>query len=451
MSNDFLKKISRYISENHLLEKDGNYLVALSGGADSVALLYALHTLHFHVEAVHCNFHLRGYEADRDEAFCESLCTKLNVSLHKAHFDTLSFAHLRKISVEMAARELRYNYFEKLRKDLSFSGICVGHHKNDSAETTLFNLVRGTGINGLTGISPVNGFVIRPFLCVEHDEIITFLQQIGQKYVIDSSNLSSEYTRNKLRLEVFPLLKDINPSVIQAVSSTEEHLSQAAQFIQHTMQNVVKNIIVYQNEHRTVIDIASLIQYKEDVHFILWNFLQQYGFNSLQIKEIYNHIKQEKTACWLSDTHELLHSREQFILKTGHHVAMNPLRIPEPGIYRHSNMVVTVCKSAVPTSFNRERASNREFIDSDNIIFPLTLRHYNRGDRFIPLGMKGQKLVSDFLTDSKKNLFEKQEQLVLADAQGKILWLVGERIDHRVRITANTHSCLLLEISNDKS
>lgn len=205
---NFIQKVREYIQDQHLLTSTKElYLVALSGGADSVALLLSLRALGYQVEACHCNFHLRGEESNRDEQFCVKLCERLAIPLHRIHFDTRSYATLHKESIELAARNLRYRYFEQLRQDMNAEGICVAHHRDDSVETVLINLVRGTGINGLTGISSRNGNILRPLLCVNKEEILAYLEEKNESYITDSSNLVDDVVRNKIRLRILPLLK----------------------------------------------------------------------------------------------------------------------------------------------------------------------------------------------------------------------------------------------------
>lgn len=218
--NNFVASVSSFANIHHLFAKEGVYLVALSGGADSVALLLALLDMGVRVEAVHCNFHLRGEESDRDEQFCKDLCSKYNVELHLVHFDTCEYAALHHVSIEMAARDLRYAYFERLRSDMGAEAICVAHHRDDSVETVLLNLVRGTGLRGLRGIQPKNGNIVRPLLCVSRDDIECFLDSIGQDYVTDSTNLHDDVKRNKIRLDVLPLLETLNPDVRQSIFRT---------------------------------------------------------------------------------------------------------------------------------------------------------------------------------------------------------------------------------------
>ena len=207
-----LNKVKQFIAEKHLLKADCLYLVALSGGADSVALLLVLKELGYSIEAVHCNFHLRGEESLRDEQYCKELCERENIPLHIAHFDTKEYADLHKVSIEMAARDLRYKYFFQLKDDLQAAAICVGHHKEDSVETILINLLRGTGLSGMMGISPDANSIIRPLLSVSRQEIEQYLEERNVNYVTDSTNMIDDVVRNKIRLNIIPLLQEINPS-----------------------------------------------------------------------------------------------------------------------------------------------------------------------------------------------------------------------------------------------
>lgn len=238
-----LNKIKRFIASEHLLRVDALYLVALSGGADSVALLLCLKELGYRVEAVHCNFQLRGEESMRDERFCEELCQRENIPLHKVHFDTQSYADLHKVSIEMAARELRYHYFFQLKEALKAEGICVGHHKEDSVETILINLVRGTGLSGLMGIRPRKNDIIRPLLCVTRHEIEDYLRRHASTFVTDSTNLMDDVVRNKIRLNILPQLTEINPSVTEAILTTANHLSEVEAIVQESLKEALEKAV----------------------------------------------------------------------------------------------------------------------------------------------------------------------------------------------------------------
>ena len=217
--------IQKYIEEKQLFTLHDKVLVALSGGADSVALLRVLLVLGYHCEAAHCNFHLRGEESDRDERFVNELCKGLGVTLHVTHFDTVAYASRHHVSIEMAAREMRYDWFEQLRKERGMAVIAVAHHRDDSVETFLLNLIRGAGINGLKGISPHNGCIVRPLLEVSRQDILDYLRCLRQGYVTDSTNLQDEYMRNKIRLNILPMLRELNPSVSESIAETSRRLT----------------------------------------------------------------------------------------------------------------------------------------------------------------------------------------------------------------------------------
>ena len=237
------QRVTKYIEKEHLFSPDDKILIALSGGADSVALLYILHTAGYHCEAAHCNFHLRGKESDRDELFVRQLCERMEIHLHTIDFNTTQYATEKHISIEMAARELRYQWFEKIRKECQADVVAVAHHQDDSIETILLNLIRGTGITGLLGIRPRNGAIVRPLLCINREEIIRYLQNIGQDYVTDSTNLEDEYTRNKIRLNLLPLMQEINPSVKNTLIDTSNYLNDVATIYNKCIEETKKKVI----------------------------------------------------------------------------------------------------------------------------------------------------------------------------------------------------------------
>jgi tRNA(Ile)-lysidine synthase len=277
-------KIEKYIEKHQLMEKESPVLVALSGGADSVALLLVLHNLGYKCQAIHCNFHLRGEESNRDEEFVTSLCKILGITLDIVHFDTTEYAKSHGISIEMAARELRYDAFEKQRKLIDAQAIAVAHHRDDSAETLLLNLVRGTGIRGLRGIQPKNGYIIRPLLCVGREDIIDYLKWRGQDFITDSTNLTSDYTRNKIRLEVIPKLAEINPSIKESLAGTAQRVSEAELIYRHAVGEAVKRV-----KTENSIDIELL---KKEIApaTLLHEILSPLGFNSKQTEDIYDSL-----------------------------------------------------------------------------------------------------------------------------------------------------------------
>src|SRR5574344_452883 len=442
MSNKIVATVDKYIRSHHLMDADQLYLVALSGGADSVSLLLILHTLGFHVEAVHCNFHLRGAESDRDEFFVKDLCQRLEIPLHISHFDTTSYAELHHVSIEMAARELRYRYFEQLRADLSAAGICVAHHRDDSVETLLMNLIRGTGIHGLSGIRPVNGYILRPMLCVSRLDIETYLSDVHQPYVTDSTNLVDDITRNKLRLNIIPMLREINPSVSENIQKTAERVSDILPLVDDSTTKEVGTVIV--RRHPNLVLSLSMLRKSLSPENVLFSILSEFGFSPYQIEQIYGNLESPSGTIYRSLSHELAFDRDAIIVDTPA-LPVRPIRLPEEGIYvcqEHLKLHISVLNNTPDIRLAVDHL--HAFFDADKVIFPLILRQNQSGDKFVPFGMKGQKLLSDYMTDCKKNYFEKQRQMVLTDANGDILWIVDERTDNRYRVTSSTTKILCI-------
>lgn len=427
-----LSKVKDYIKKHKLLSLSDLYIVALSGGADSVALLLLLDEMGYKVHALHCNFHLRGEESDRDERFCEDLCLKKNIPFHRIHFDTLMYAETHKMSVEMAARELRYRYFEQMRKDIGAEGICVAHHQDDTVETVLLNLVRGTGLRGLTGIQPRNGAILRPLLCVTRTEIEAYLATKQQDYVTDSTNLETDFVRNKIRLQVVPLLRQLNPAVSENIVRTAEHLTEA--------QKVLDAVVdTYKGSNQ--LDLCAL-QQVGSAEYIVFEWLKQYGFNGSQVQQV---ISAETGSIFSSPTgYEVLKDRGRLLVEPTI-MAFTPIRIPEEGTYvlpddrrlnvRRSNPFVS-------------KDSHEATLDARQVRFPLTVRRVEEGDWMIPYGMTGRKLLSDLMTDLKMSLFDKRRQLVVVDTQDAVVWAIGLRTDHRCRVTDATQEVIAIKINN---
>ena len=432
-------KVKRYIEKYKLLNTNELYLVALSGGADSVALLLLLKNAGFNVHAAHCNFHLRGDESDRDEAFCVELCQRLGVELHRAHFDTREYAELHKVSIEMAARELRYKWFEQLREDIGAAGICVAHHRDDSVETVLLNLVRGTGLRGLTGIQPRNGYILRPLLCVSRAEIEAFLAEKGQKYVTDSTNLEADVQRNVVRLEVLPLLRKLNPAVTENIQRTADNLAEA---------QLVLNVAIASINSSNILNLSDLEKYGSS-EYLAFEWLKKYGFNGNQVRQI---LDAETGKIVSSSTgYDVLKDRGRLIVEPALE-PFKPMRIPEEGTYvigssdaefgakTTENTVFRVRKRPAYVSKEPHVAT----LDAAKVRFPLTIRRGEEGDWMVPYGMKGRKLLSDLMTDLKMTVFEKRRQLVVVDSQGFVVWAVGLRTAQRTVVTSHTKEVLEL-------
>ena len=426
-----------------LLEKDGLYVVALSGGADSVALLHLLHSEGYHLHAAHCNFHLRGAESDRDEHFCQALCERLGIPLHLAHFATQEYAEAHHVSIEMAARELRYKWFGALREDLGASGICVAHHRDDNVETVFLNLLRGTGLRGLTGMQPRNGYILRPLLRVSRADITEYLSEHHQNYVTDSTNLEADVLRNRIRLQVLPLLKELNPAVSDNICRTIDNLTEVQKVLAKTIPSFKECMSLSFKEIR---------QYGS-TEYVLHEWLRNYGFNGSQIRQIDALVGSDEmavsaigTVFTSSQGYDLLIDRNRLLVEPSF-VPVKTVNIPETGYYLlDKDTHLRVSLSDVTDDFQPSRLPRLATLDADKVKFPLTVRPIKIGDKMQPFGMKGHKLLSDLMTDDHMSLFEKRRQRVVVDADGRIVWLVALRTDHRFRITSHTRRVLVLKI-----
>ena len=434
-------KVADFIAKQGLLRREGLYLVALSGGADSVALLLILKDLGYRIEAAHCNFHLRGEESNRDEEFVKELCKEKAIPLHLIHFETKEYAALHQVSIEMAARELRYGYFRQLRQDIGAEKVCVAHHRDDAVETLLMNLMRGSGVHGLTGIRANYGEIVRPLLAVSRQEIEDYLHSIGQPYVTDSTNLVDDVLRNKIRLNVLPLLEQINPSVAENIGKTARFMQETEKVVEAAIKHQQEDLIEHNAQKETV--AITQLRRLPSPELFLYEWLAKKGFNTTQVEQLAEHLEGTSGRVFEIPDYVLLIDRDQLVLAP-RKAPIRSLRIPEEGRYRLDEGCCIDIKNKENISISR--SNDCITIDKAKVKFPLTVRPIENGDFFIPFGMTGRKLVSDYLTDLKCSLFEKQSQLVVTDREGQIIWLVGKRIDNRVRVAEQTKEILQIAL-----
>ncbi len=430
--------VKNYIAQHQLPSNENPILVAVSGGVDSVVLLHLLMALGYRCTVAHCNFHLRAEESDRDELFVRKLCASKNIPLFIHHFNTHYEANKRGISIEMAARELRYNWFELLRQDLNIQYIAVGHHRDDSVETLLLNLLRGTGIRGLTGITPIRDQIVRPLLSLTRQQIMEYALEHQLNFVEDSSNSDDVFLRNKIRLQLLPLMQKIWPSANESLCKMSQHLSSVEKIYRTYIHQIVNDI-----QECNHICISRLEQYPEG-ETILFEILHPLGFNSHQIKQIYESRKKHSGKVFLSPTVRLVKDRDFFVLL--------PLQTPHgPEFDIHtidtlSQLPIKMKACICPKGKIDFHKDNKTLLaDADKVQFPLKLRRWQQGDWFVPLGMKGRKKVSDFFSDNKFSLADKENAWILLSANGDVVWIVGYRSDNRYRITDQTERILRIE------
>lgn len=438
---DFKEKVKNCIARHELLGREHPVLVALSGGADSVALACVLQDLGYKIEAAHCNFCLRGAESDRDEAFVTDFCQRRKIVLHRRCFSTHAYAHEHHVSIEMAARTLRYDFFEQLLQERELDSVAVAHHREDNTETVLLNLLRGTGIRGLRGIQYRNGKVVRPLLDVSRQEIEDYLAECHQDYVTDSTNLQDEVQRNKIRLNVMPRMREIYPNADESIHQGARRLSDAFRIYEYGMDLLMQQVV---HGNRILLEELNRTPAPETV---LYEILSRMDFNPAQVAAIYEQQGGESGKVYESPTHRLLRDREALVFEKK---AVRPTRLekvlPLEGIMRVTDDVTfLISRSSYSSGGPLPREKNVICMDLDKVEFPLVVRMPQTGDRFMPFGMKGMKLVSDFLTDLKKNVFEKERQLLVCSGD-KIAWVVGERPDDRFRVTEHTRHILRIQL-----
>ena len=435
-------KVKKYIEKQELLNPQSKIIVGLSGGADSVVLLSILHTLGYECVAAHCNFHLRGKESDEDECFATDFATSLGIPFYKVDFDTQSIANERKISIEMAARDLRYEWFEQLRKEYTADAIAVAHHQDDSIETLLLNLIRGTGINGLTGIKPKNGFVVRPMLCINKNEVLQYAHEQKISYVTDLSNLKDEYTRNKIRLQLLPLFQSINPSIGTSLLRTMEHLNEVSKIYHAYIKDAKEKVW---DKNSKTIHIPTLLTCSSP-ESILFEILKEYGFGKEVIQEAHLALESQSGKKFYSDTHSLIKDRNYFRLCLLEQQIENSVYyINEDDAEKTAPLsmkIITQEKINIPEIIKEKRIA---YFDTDKLVFPLILRKWEKGDRFIPFGMSGSQKLSDYFNNQKFTKPDKENTWILCSEQ-EIIWVVGHRTDNRFRVKTETKRVSIIKL-----
>jgi len=423
------------------LKNEAKILVAVSGGLDSMALLHLLRQSGFSVQAAHCNFNLRGEESDGDEKFVKEICDSLAIPIHIKHFDTETYAQSGGVSIQMAARDLRYAWFEEVRAANDMGHIATAHHQDDQIETILLNLSRGTGLKGMHGILAVQNKLIRPLLFTDRSALETWMSVNNFAYREDSSNASLKYSRNKLRHQVIPILKEINPSLSNTFQENAERFGGGEQNLSFLYEKQRRSIVLQKGDEQHIV-LSELLKYPSPID-VLFHFINTFGFNDW--KAIENLMNSESGKMIFSETHELLKDRRVFVLRE------------KQKEYNHSFHIAKEQEGiSDPISLSFQMLDGKEFelnaskhiaaLDFDKLQFPLELRTRQKGDVFQPLGMRGKKKLSDFFIDQKMSLFEKENTWLLCSA-GQIIWVVGHRIDERFKLVEASQKVYLVRLN----
>jgi tRNA(Ile)-lysidine synthase len=430
-------KVQQFISEKSLFIREEKLILGISGGADSVCLMHVFLELGYSFELAHCNFNLRGEESDADEYFVKDLAKEHQLKVHIKQFDTLVYAAENKISTQMAARDLRYAWFEKLRIKSNAKYLAIAHHANDDVETFFINLVRGSGLKGFLGIKEKNNAIVRPLLSVSRLEIEQYLKDRGLVFREDRSNASVKYLRNKIRHELIPLLAQMNPSIQQTVKDEMRILNGVAQIYASKVEEVRKDLTQEKNGI-VQLEISALLALNP-LHSYLYELLSAYGFYA--VEAISKALQGQSGKQFFSSTHQLVVDRENIFIS---------LLNKENEVFEITEKTISL---VYPLEINFKVMADKTIIYDNNIAqldveklkFPLTLRKWKEGDKFMPLGMKKFKKLSDFFIDSKFSIIDKQEQWLLCSGVD-IVWVLGCRIDERYKLESNTKKVYIAQL-----
>lgn len=442
------KALLSYIQKENLFLSSDKILLTISGGIDSMLMCELFHKAELKFGIAHCNFQLRAEESEGDEAFIRTLAEKHNVPFHSVKFDTAIYAKKNKLSIQVAARQLRYQWFEEIRERYFYNYIATAHHQDDSIETFFINLIRGTGISGLHGILPKQGYIIRPMLFTTKDEIETYVEKQKLKYREDSSNVSDKYLRNKIRHHLVPVLKELSPSFENNINNSILHLREVELIYKNDIETK-RSRIVKQEKKNTFISI-QLLKKLHPITTYLYEFLKPFNFNESTVQEITPALDGESGKQFFSTTHRLIKDREFLIVESlelkiksenilKFQVKRNQQAIDIHGLKLKFNLETITLNSKLRT------LNSTAALDFDKLEFPLEIRKWQQGDVFYPLGMKGKKKLSDFFIDKKLSIHQKENTWLLTST-GRIVWVIGQRIDERFKITNKTRKIYIVEL-----
>ncbi|MDR1860089.1 MAG: tRNA lysidine(34) synthetase TilS [Bacteroidales bacterium] len=442
-------ELQKFIDSEALFTKDDRLILAVSGGLDSMCMLHLFQQTDYRFVAAHCNFHLRGAESDADETFVRDYCRQLNIPLYVEHFATKQYAARRKVSIEMAARDLRYEWFDGLRRELGYTRVATAHHQDDVAETVLLNLCRGSGLHGVCGIMPRNGYIVRPILFTTRPRLTEYATRHNIPFRHDSSNDNILFQRNLIRHKVIPLLRKINPAVSDNIARTASILREVDAMLNRQIRQISEEAITRLPNGDVHVDIDSLINL-EYIDVAMYELLHPFGFNALQINNIRNSLDSISGKMFFSARYRLVKDRKCLIIskipdgqQEKYTINDNSSRLLTPFIRLDFQKIIrddtyTFCKTPDVADF-----------DCDRLEFPLSLRHWREGDVFRPLGMLCFKKLSDFFVNEKLSLPEKEACWLLCSGND-IVWIAGYRIDDRFKITVETKNILRVKISPRK-
>jgi tRNA(Ile)-lysidine synthase len=439
MVEQFLK----YIHREKLFHSSQRVLLAVSGGADSMLMLHLFTNAGFSVAVAHCNFGLRGSESDGDEQFVADYCDKHNLAFYTKRFDTQDYAMEKGISIEMAARDLRYAWFDGLLSKHGLDLLATAHHQDDVIETFLINLSRGSGIKGLSGIQPKSGKIIRPMLFTNRAEILDYCSRLKIGFRTDSSNLETVYKRNLIRQQVLPLLEQVNPAFRRNALKTIGNLHETGQLFQQRMSEI-KTWVYSEDEQGVLIHIDKLLTL-HPLRTILFELVREFGFQAEQVDDIIDSLAKEPGRQFFSDEYRLVKDREYLLVSPFVSKKDQVFYIDEACRQLHFPLRLSLEVIDRKADFRFSTHPDVADLDLDRLVYPLILRHWQEGEYFQPLGMTGMKKLSDFFVDEKYSIPDKETAWILASGH-QVAWIVGKRLDERFKITAKTKRILRIRL-----
>lgn len=438
-----VNRFIQYVKEYNLFENNQTILLAVSGGIDSMILCDLFLKSNFKFAIAHCNFHLRGEESNRDERFVREYAQKNNIKIHVKDFDTYSYMKEKGKSMQVSAREMRYSWFNELLKEEGYSYIATGHHIDDSIETFFMNILRGTGIAGLHGILQKVNLVIHPLLFTGRAEIVNYQKENKLEFVEDSSNATTKYTRNKIRHELIPLVKEIAPNFDKIISKEIERFRETEVVFRSVINDAKTELLEIENQ-TIKISIEKLKSYVPQKIF-MYEILSDFGFNEATINSIEDALLETSGKQFYSETHRLVKDRDYLLIVKNKPQNLNQYLIEESqtSVYSPIILHLEVLKDLqyVKIPKNKEVA----MLDYDKLSFPLILRKWKKGDSFFPYGLKGEKKISEFYKNLKYSILDKENQWLLC-SENDIIWVVGQRIDDRYKITKSTKTIFKIEL-----
>lgn len=436
-----LRRFVEEVETKSLFTADDIVLLAVSGGMDSVTMCELFHRAGYKFAIAHCNFRLRDEASDGDELFVNKLAEHYNVPVYSATFDTIGYAAENKLSIEEAARNLRYDFFDKVLLKHNYKYVATAHHRDDAIETFFLNLMRGTGIVGLHGILQKNAKIIRPMLCFGRDEIEDFIRYNNIEYRTDATNATLDYKRNKVRHLLVPLFRQLAPAFDRTMSANMQHIADV-ELIYKQQVEIKRRLIVqpYKEGFRISIQqLSSLIPLRT----YLYEFLSPFGFSETVVANVIKALNTSSGKQFFAKNYYLIRDREYlFVYPCGQEDELQMVMIDENDSSISTPIVLHIQSFENTSSFKPMFDRYNVYFDKDKLLFPLRLRRWRNGDKFQPFGMKGKRKISDFFTDQKLSLQDKKNVWLLCNADDEILWVLGLRTDDRFKLTPQTSNVL---------